>query len=179
MFENDFVQDIKNGLHIVISGLSKSELEKIIYEFIIRGIKNNQINLLCISKEEEKEWRYALQRNIDLDDMIASQDLIILTHDKIYETVPFGSSFDPLLVHLDNCKKLLKSKEKSGLNIIGTIAGNLLLQQRTNDCINIEKTWHQTIRSSDVPITLLCPYECAIHGAVEARLRKFHDHVFV
>ena len=86
-------------------------------------------------------------------------DIEILLHEELYPDTRIGSSFKPISNALDSVKELVRKRRKSGLQIIGTIVGNLYQQKRYSDCFKRERRWQELIPRFDIPIMALCPYK--------------------
>lgn len=63
---------------------------------------------------------------------------------------------------------------KCGLNVLGTLPGQLIEQGKYEDAINIESGWHEAIQKSEIPITPICLYK-SIPDNVEDRFSEIHD----
>jgi hypothetical protein len=150
--------------------------DQVVFSFIMRGQANNQLNVLIINSEEEQVFERILGYNdIESDSLVDSSRILIVRHEDLYDG-DLGSSFKPVLDQLLNIQVLAKSKNIAGLNIIGTIAGNLALDGQFEKCVAIERSWDEVIRMFPIPITLLCPYQSGIiAGTAELRLVSCHN----
>ena len=81
---------------------------------------------------------------------------------------------EPLFRQLRSISELVKEKSKCGLNVIGTLPGRLIEQEKYEDAINIESGWHEAIQKSEIPITPICLYK-SIPDNVEDRFSEIHD----
>lgn len=166
--------EMKDRDHVIAYYSSPFQLEQMVYHFVARGLKSNQIAVMAVSRPEEHAFREFLKVNgMDVDGLIETQDILIVPHDELYPAGP-DSSFEPILGRLHAAKGLLESKKRTGLNIIGTVAGNLAMRGQHEKCFHIEQAWHRTVQDYAVPITLLCPYQ---EGSIEseAPLIKCHS----
>lgn len=162
--------------HIAVSYANSKELEEMIMNFFLRGLLRNQLNFWLIKKEEKETWTAILNKNgINVNHLIESQELVILDHYELFSSIPFGSSFNPILAKLEDLKSLIVKKQKSGINAIGTLAGSLFSQTKFSDCKNIERNWHQVIESFEIPITLLCLYQSSMTEKSQSDLIESHN----
>jgi len=144
--------------------------------FFLSGLLRNQLNFWIVKREEKQEWSSILNKNgINVNQLTDSQELIISDHDELFSNIPYGSSFNPIHAKLEDLKSLIIKKRKSGINAIGTIAGNLFLQTKFSNCKNIERSWHQVIESFEIPITLLCPYHASMTEKSQSDLIETHN----
>jgi len=162
--------------HIAVSYTNSAELEELITTFFLRGLLRNQLNFWLVKREEKEDWTAILNKNgINVNQLIDSQELIILDHHELFSNMPYGSSFNPILAKLEDLKSLVIKKHKSGINAIGTLAGSLFLQTKFSDCKNIERNWHQVIETFEIPITLLCPYKSSMTDHSQSSLIESHS----
>lgn len=174
------VLEMKDRDHVIAYYSSPFQLEQMVCHFVARGLKSNQITVMAVSRPEEHAFKEFLKVNgMDVNGLIETQDIIIVPHDELY---PAGldSSFEPILGRLHAARGLLEPRKRTGLNIIGTVAGNLAMRGQHEKCLHIEQAWHRTVQDYAVPITLLCPYQ---EGAVESEAplvkchsRRVHPH---
>jgi len=154
------ISKMENHDHLAFEFSDHDELSEYISEFMMLGMRKNCINVLVISKEEVSDYLSRLIANgINVGDLMNSEDLVVCTHDEIYQDVKIGSSFEPVLGYLNKLHDLVKRKKKSGLCIVGTIAGNLENDGNHEECIKIERSWHEIIPKFEIPIRLICPYQ--------------------
>lgn len=170
------MSSMKDRDHIAHCFSSRVYHDQMIHSFVMRGVKSNQLNILVISSEEERAFNRVLGQNeIEFDPLVNSGKLVILRHEELYGS-DLGSSFEPLMKQLQMAQVLAKARKMSGLNVIGTIAGNLALTGQLERCLQIERSWHETIRTFSMPITLLCPYQSDILAAsTETQLVQYHN----
>ena len=162
--------------HLAFEFDSYDEISEYISEFIILGMKKNFLNILVLSSEEIKIYESMLRENlINVDALVESNDLIIISHDEVYENVKFGGSFDPIVVILEKMAKLASEKKKNGLNIVGTIAGTLASNKQDTDTIKIENGWHEIIPNFKMPIILICPYQSSLDPSMRKSLVENHS----
>lgn len=168
------ISDMNERDHIAANCTKDAEIEEIITNFVLRGIMHNQINFWLVKKYEKEIWLAILKKaGIDVNCLINSQELIILDSDEIFSEAPF--SFNPIHGHLENLKSLIRDKQKSGINVIGTLAGTLFSQARFSDCTNIERNWHEVIETFEIPITLLCLYNSSMSEKYQSVLIGVHN----
>lgn len=164
---------MKDGDHLAASYSSPFQLEQMVCHFVIRGMQNNQVTLMAVSRSEELAFVEFLRVNgLDVDGL---RDIVIVRHDELY---PDGlvSSFEPILARLQEARGILEPNKKAGFNIVGTIAGSLAMRGEHEKCIGIEQAWHETLQDYPVPITLLCPYPAdAITDESRAPLTECHS----
>lgn len=161
--------------HVAISYSNFEELEEMITNFFLKGLMRNQLNFWLIKTEEKEIWSAILIKNgINVQQLIDSQELIILDQKELFSNIPDGS-FNPILAKLEDLKSLIVQKRKSGINAICTLAGNLFSQTKFSDCRNIERNWHQVIKTSEIPITLLCPYHSSMTEKSQSDLTETHN----
>ena len=154
------ISKMENRDHLAFEFSDNDELGEYISEFMMLGMRKNCLNILVISKEEIDEYHNMLISNgISVKDLVHSEDLIVCSHDEIYQDRKIGSSFDPVIGYLEKVHQLAIKKKKSGLCIVGTIAGNLENNNNHTDCIKIERAWHEIIPKYEMPIRLICPYK--------------------
>lgn len=167
---------MKDGDHLAVFYSSPFQLEQMICHFVVRGLQNNHVNLMAVSRSEELAFREFLRANgLDVDSFVDSHDIVIVRHDELYPD-GLGPSFEPILARLREARVILESRKKAGFNIVGTVAGGLATRGDHDKCIGIEQAWHKTVQDYPVPITLLCPYPAgAITEKSRAPLAECHS----
>ena len=151
---SDYIFNMKDYDHISISYTMLQQLDEIIRNFFLRGMQHNQVNFWIVNQNVKKQWLEVLKRNeIDVNHLIDSKELIIIDPDEIFSNVSSDPSFNPIMEKLQTFKNVLVNGKKTGINAIGTLAS-----QQESDYINIEKYWHDAMKSFEYPITLLSPY---------------------
>jgi hypothetical protein len=170
------ISKMKNHDHLAFEFSDNDELSEYISEFMMLGMRKNCLNVLVISKEEIDDYYNMLTSNgISIKDLVNSEDLIICSHDEMYQNVKVGSSFEPVIKYLNKVHKIAKKKKKTGLCIIGIIAGNLENNGNHKDCIRIEKAWHEIIPNYEMPIRLICPYKSLSDSKTIESLVLYHN----
>jgi hypothetical protein len=157
-------------LHLAVLVNEELQLKKLVRRFVKNGLKDNRLNVLIVSKDEEPKYMGFLK-----DIRMKSEDIEILLHEELYSDTRIGSSFKPILKRLISVKELVRKRRKSGLQIIGTIVGNLYQQKKYSDCFKIEKHWQELIPRFDMPIVALCPYKSVLPPELRMPLMECHD----
>jgi len=157
-------------LHLAVLVNEELQLKKLVRRFVKNGLKDNRLNVLIVSRDEEPKYMGFL-KGIRME----SGDIEILLHEELYSDTSIGSSFKPILNGLVSVKKLARKRRKSGLQIIGTIVGNLYQHKRYSDCFKVEKHWQELIPRFDMPIVALCPYKSVVPPELRMRLVECHD----
>lgn len=172
----DFILQMVDRDHVIITYNMDSELEEILSAFIDRGIKNNQVSTLFISKNDERTFFEVLKKcDINVDKLLNSQDLMIVLIDEYYENKQF--SFDSFKQDLDFIIDLAKKKKKNGINFIGRIAPLLVEQNRYDEALDMEQNADELVHNSEFSVTAMCLYKTFPEKYEEA-LAKFH-HVVI
>ena len=178
--EEDFtkksISNMRDGEHLAIVFKRETDLEKIVVNFIKRGIKNNQLNVIAIFREDESKYKKFLSKNrINLKTLEEYNQIYFVFFDDLFKGKDLGSTFDPILDALYIASEIVKKTGKSGLNIIGTLAGTLHSLENYEDCYNIEKHWHKLLPNFRIPMTLLCPYHDPVSTSSTTTLRECHN----
>jgi hypothetical protein len=162
--------------HIACCYTSRVHRDQMVYSFVMRGISKNQLNVLVVNLQERRMIENLLfDCGVDLDSLIQSGRLVFFGHDELYGD-NLGSSFDPVKRRLTRALDAIRSQGLAGMNIIGTIAGNLAQGKRYSRCAMIEQSWHEIIPAFPVPITLLCPYlKSTVTKTARAELVPCHN----
>lgn len=175
-FTKKSISNMRDGEHLAIVFKRESDLEEIIANFVKRGIKNNQLNVIAMFREEESKYRKFLTKNkINLKTLEESNQISFVFFDDLFKGKVLGSTFDPILDALYIASEIVKKTGKSGLNIIGTLAGKLHSLKKYEDCYYIEKHWHKLLPNFGIPMTLLCPYHDPISTSSTISLRECHN----
>lgn len=154
----DAMLSMKDRDHIACCYMSRVHHDQMVYSFVMRGIASNQLNILVVNSQERRRLENLLfDCGVDLDSLVRSGRLAVFGHDELYGD-NLGSSFEPVRKQLTRALDTVRSQGLAGMNIIGTIAGNLAVKKQYRRCALIEKSWHEIIPTFPVPITLLCPY---------------------
>jgi hypothetical protein len=168
----DFISEIEESDHLVITFNDKSQFEQIVINFVKRGINNNDINVLFISNKEEPEFIHTLNKIKNIDSLFRSQDIVILRADDYF--VKGIYLIEPILKKLDSIRGLAKNRSKSGLSLIGTPPGTLIEQGKFDEAHKIEIQFNEAIHKSQIPATFLCLYR-SLPKALEGRFSTCHD----
>ena len=175
-FTKKSILNMKDGEHLAIVLKKETDLEKIVINFVKRGIKNNQLNVLAIFREDEAKYKKFFSKNgIDLKTLKESGDIVFVFFDDLFKGKSLGSTFDPILEALHDASDIAKKNGNSGLNIIGTLAGKLHSLENYEGCYYIERHWHRLLPNFGIPITLLCPYNDPISTSSTISLRECHN----
>jgi len=169
------VLEMKDRDHVIAYYSSPFQLEQMVYHFVVRGLQNNQVTFMAVSRQEERAFREFLWANgMDADSLVKRGDIVTVSHDELY---PEGldPSIEPILARLYAARAEIKSRKRAGLNIIGTVAGNLALRGEDDRCLRLEQAWHRTVQDYAVPVTLLCPYSADVMTA-ESRAMLIECH---
>jgi hypothetical protein len=152
-------------------------LREIVCSFVEYGIDNNRCNVLLISRDEEPKYKkFLVRRDIDVDGFMNSKLIIFVPHND-FGFKASKSSFEAIVERLRHIRKLAESEDRSGLNILSTFAGSLCKKGKYDDCLSIEKAWHELIPKFPMPMTVLHLYEHKIPAHVEKHLHQYHNHV--
>lgn len=152
------ISDMENYDHLAFTIHNDEDFGVQLTEFVLQGLKMNFLNVLSLSERDAQKYVQILQENgINAFDLINSEDLVILSHEEIFDKANFGE-IKPILKKMNKVTSLAKSKKKSGINVLGTIAGTLAITGKHNECISLEKVWHESIPKFEIPIRVVCPY---------------------
>jgi len=161
--------------HIAVSYSNSEQMDEIVINFTLRGMASNQINFWIVQQNEKDHWFEILKKKgIDVDQLIDSHELIIMDHKEVISNDSSLISFDPIFKNLQKIKNLVIEKQKFGINIIGTLAGNLYSRGEFSDSIEVAKYWHKIIESFESPITVLCPFYSMTEDH-QSKLLKLHN----
>lgn len=173
------IANIENYDHLAFTVHNNDDFGKHLTEFILQGLKTNFLNVLILSERDAQKYVNLLQDNgVNAFDLINSQDIVILSHEEIYGKKDFGE-INPIVQHISKITSIAKSKKKSGLNVLGTIAGTLAIAGKHSQCIKLEKTWHELIPKFEIPIRVVCPYHPPISSEVIDALVLNHTDDFI
>lgn len=159
--------------------VDERHLKEIVCNFVKHGIESNRINVLLVLDDEESDFMELLvSGGVDVHALVKSEAIIIIKHDELYRNVK-TDSFEPIREKLLYSRKLAKRNGKSGLNIASTFANSLCKQGKYDDCLTIEKYWHDLIPKFSIPLAVLHFYEHPIPAKVEKRLIDYHNNGIV
>jgi signal transduction histidine kinase len=164
--------------HLAVSYANQSQLASEISDFVKRGMNRNQINILLVTgAEAERYVSFLRESGTDVDKLLDSRDLVIEQIDALLEKgQPIALTKEWVTRKVIAFADTARARRKTGLNILGNIAGNLVKQGRYDECLSLERFWHEFISRSETPITLLCPYD-AVPEEVQLPLQEAHTTV--
>ena len=168
----DFVLEIKDHDHIVLTFNNESQFKEIITAFVKRGIDYNQINALIIYRKEEQKFLQSLDKFPNINYLFNLQDIMIIPADESFHNDNF--SVEPVVKRLRSIEQLAKERSKKGLNILATLPAKLIEQGRYEDAVKIENVFNIAIGEFEQPITLLCLYK-SVPENLEDRFSEYHD----
>jgi metal-responsive CopG/Arc/MetJ family transcriptional regulator len=168
----DFVLEIKDHDHIVLTFNNESQFKEIITAFVKRGIDYNQINVLIIYRKEEQKFLQSLDKFPNINHLFNLQDIMIIPADESFHNDNF--SVEPVVKRLRSIEQLAKERSKKGLNILATLPAKLIEQGRYEDAVKIENVFNIAIGEFEQPITLLCLYK-SVPENLEDRFSEYHD----
>jgi metal-responsive CopG/Arc/MetJ family transcriptional regulator len=168
----DFVLEIKDHDHIVLTFNNESQFKEIITAFVKRGIDHNQIDVLIIYRKEEQKFLQSLDKFPNINSLFNLQDIMIIPADESFHNDIF--SIEPVVKRLRSIEELAKEKSKKGLNIMATLPAKLIEQGRYDDAVEIENVFNIAMREFEQPITLLCLYK-SVPENLEDRFSEYHD----
>jgi metal-responsive CopG/Arc/MetJ family transcriptional regulator len=168
----DFVLEIKDHDHIVLTFNNESQFKEIITAFVKRGIDHNQINVLIIYRKEESKFLQSLDKLPNINYLFNLQDIMIIPADESFHNDSF--SVEPVVKRLRSIEQLSKEKSKKGLNIMATLPAKLIEQGRYDDAVEIENLFNIAMGEFEQPITLLCLYK-SVPENLEDRFSEYHD----
>lgn len=168
----EFISEIKESDHVLITFNDKSQFEQIVFNFVRRGIISNNIIVLFIAAKDESQFIQALNKIKNINSHFSSQDIVILRADDYHQ----GGIYliEPILKRLEGIIKTARDKSKSGLSLIGTLPGELIEQGKDDEAHNIEIQFNEAIHKSEIPATFLCLYR-SLPKALEGRFSGCHD----
>jgi MEDS: MEthanogen/methylotroph, DcmR Sensory domain len=168
----EFVLEIKDHDHIVLTFNNESQFKEILTAFIKRGIDRDQISILIIYKKEEQKFLQSLDKFPNVNSLFNSQDIMIIPADEGFHNGSF--SIEPIVKGLRSVEELAKEKSKKGLNMIATVPAKLIEQGRYGDAVKIENVFDIAIKEFKEPVTLLCLYK-SVPENLEDRFSEYHD----
>ena len=72
---------MKDYDHLVITFNDKTQLQEIVINFVKRGINNNNLNVLFITRKEEPEFINVLNNMKNVNSLFRSEDIMIVNAD--------------------------------------------------------------------------------------------------
>jgi hypothetical protein len=169
------MSQLRDGDHLAFAYSDSAHRRNSIVEFVRGGVLRNQLNLLLVRSDTAKEYlAYLREEGVPVGSLVDSGALVFITIDGLIEKRDSGAIANEVSCDLECLSRSLRVRGRSGLNIIGEIAGNLVKAGRYEDALLIELFWHLTIPKSDIPITLICPYESIPHELAQG-LQEVHS----
>jgi hypothetical protein len=170
-----WLKDLKDGDHPAFTYGNLLELAEVISSFVDRGLNQNEINILFITrKQAERYIGYLKESGFEADKLLASGDIVIEPIDELLLEDKVGAITDSVMERLQSIGEQARKDRKRGLNIVGEIAGNFAARGIYEDCVLVEMFWHAIIPSFKMPITLICPYE-SIPAVLMGPLEELHN----
>ncbi|MGB8449009.1 MAG: MEDS domain-containing protein [Nitrososphaeraceae archaeon] len=168
----EFILEIKEYDHLVITFNDKTQFQEIVINFIKRGINNNNLNVLFITRKEEPEFIDVLNNMKNINSLFRSEDITIVNADDYLQ----GGRYliESVMKKLDSIGEKAKDRAKTGLSVIGTPPGVLLEQGDYDEAHNLEIQFHEAIQNSGIPATFLCLYK-SLPQELEGRFSECHD----
>lgn len=168
----EFILEMKEYDHLVITFNDKTQLQEIVINFVKRGINNNNLNVLFITRKEEPEFINVLNNMKNINSLFRSEDIITVNADDYLQ----GGTYliGPVMKILDSIGEKAKDRAKSGLSVIGTPPGVLIEQGKYDEAHDIEIQFHEAIQESGIPATFLCLYR-SLPQELEGRFSECHD----
>ena len=164
--------EIKEYDHLVITFNDKTQFQEIVINFVKRGINNNNLNVLFITRKEEPEFIDVLNNMKNINSLFRSEDITIVNADDYLQDGRY--LIEPVMKKLDSIGEKAKDRAKSGLSVIGTPPGILLEQGEYHEAHNLEIQFHEAIQNSGIPATFLCLYK-SLPQELEGRFSECHD----
>lgn len=169
---DNFILDMKEGDHILVTYNNNQQLSEIVVSSMKRSIDKNQLFVLFISKQQETVFLQAMEKIADITPSLNNQDIIIIHTDDYY--IDGNYSIDSIFAKFNEIKQIAQRNSKSGLNILSTLEGDLFTKKKYDDAISIESKCHKSMNIFDIPVTLLCLYE-SIPDELEDISLENHD----
>jgi metal-responsive CopG/Arc/MetJ family transcriptional regulator len=170
---SDVILEMKDRDHVVFTFNNESQLKEIVNASVRRGIDRNQINVLLIYTKEQQKFIESIDKAENVNFLFNSEDIIIIPADEgFYDDGSF--SIIPSLNSIRNIVELAKQKSKNGLNVLATLPTKLIEQGRYEDALQLENTFNEAIKGSEMPVTTLCLYK-AVPENLEDRFSEYHD----
>ena len=76
----EFILEMKDYDHLVITFNDKTQLQEIVINFVKRGINNNNLNVLFITRKEEPEFINVLNNMKNINSLFRSEDIMIVNN---------------------------------------------------------------------------------------------------
>jgi hypothetical protein len=172
-YVSDIILEMEDRDHVVFTFNNESQFKEIVNASVRRGIDRNQINVLLIYTKEQQKFIESIDKVENVNFLFNSEDIIIIpANEGFYDDGSF--SIIPSLNSIRNIVELAKQKSKNGLNVLATLPIKLIEQGRYEDALQIENTFNEAIKGSEMPVTTLCLYK-AVPENLEDRFSEYHD----
>jgi hypothetical protein len=172
-YVGDIILEMKDRDHIVFTYNDESQFKDIVNAYIRRGIDHNQINVLLIYTKEQQKFIESIDKVMNVDFLLNSQDIMIISADEgFYDDGSFSAI--PSLNSIRDIGELARRKSKDGLNVLATLPTKLIEQGRYEDALQLENMSNDAIKGFEIPITVLCLYK-AVPENLEDRFSEYHD----
>jgi hypothetical protein len=169
----DVILEMKDRDHIVFTYNNEPQFKEIVNAYVRRGIDNNQINILLIYTKEQQKFIESIDRVVNVNLRLNSQDIMIIPADECFYGDGSFSAI-PSLNSIRDIGELAKRKSKDGLNVLATLPTKLIEQGRYEDALKLENMSNEAIKGFELPITVLCLYK-AVPENLEDRFSEYHD----
>jgi hypothetical protein len=168
----DFISEIKESDHVLITFNDKSQFEQIVVNFVKRGIISNNIIVLFIAGKDESQFIQALNKIKNINSLFSSEDIVVLRADNYHQDGTY--LIEPILNRLESIIHTARDRSKCGLSLIGTLPGELIEEGKHEEAHNIEIRFNEVVHKSEIPATLLCLYR-SLPKTVEGSFSRCHD----
>lgn len=171
-YVGDLVLEMKDRDHMALPYDNERQFKEIINAFIKRGVDSSQINVLLIYENEQQKFIELLNKIPNINSLFHSGELVIIP---AKESDRYDSGwFEPIIKKLYEIVPLVKNTSKTGLNVLGTFAGQLTEQGRYSEAMELEDTFTRSIIGSEIPVTAICLYK-SIPAILVESLHGYHD----
>ena len=169
------IAGLRDGGHLGFSWSEQLKLDDAISDFVGRGIDNDCINILLVTRKEAEEYvRYLKESGVQVDELNAAGEIVVEHIDELLQEKQVKVVTDLITRQLETFSELARSKGMRGLNIIGRVAANMAKLGRYESALLIELFWQNTVSKSVMPITVICPYE-SIPRELMKGLEELHN----
>jgi hypothetical protein len=158
---------------------SENDFSKILSSFHAAGIKKNRLNVLICPEELHERAETLMGTCLTAEaprqqnHQQHHQDLVMLDCNAL--DVGAALMLQSMESALRSTCKMAFNEKKSGLNLLGLCASHLLAHENNLDCIALEDAWEDLISTTDMPVSLICPYMWR-PDIPESRLEQNHNH---
>lgn len=168
----DFILEMKDRDHVVLTFDNESQFKKIVKTFVKRGIDCNQINVLFFYSNEEQKFLESLDKIPNINSLFNSGEITMIPAEE--SAVNDSVWFDHVRKKLSDTVTLANNRLKTGLNFLGTVPGKLIEQGRYDEAMKVENTFARAIKEYEIPITGICLYR-SLPVILNERLPEYHD----